>query len=155
MGARESLQRLADKKQAEITELERQLGMARIYLQAIQDSIRVLPRENSSPPEAGEEVTIRPGTTLFRAQEAIQKTGAPMHISEILQAIGIENTQKARVSLVGSLGTYVRRGAVFTRPAPNTFGLIGMEMAQMAHIEPKQKEEKSELKVNLPHDFGK
>ncbi len=127
MGARENLQRLADRKSQEIAELERQIDMARAYLQAIQDSIKALPREISSQPN-GEDATsdLRPGTLLARAREAIQKNGAPMHISALLVAIGIENTKNARVSLVGSLGAYVRKGSVFTRPGPNTFGLVGM-----------------------------
>jgi hypothetical protein len=49
-----------------------------------------------------------------------------MHIGAILTAIGVENTKSARVSLVGSLGAYVRKGSVFTRPGPNIFGLVGM-----------------------------
>src|SRR5271165_3113178 len=45
MGARENLQRLADKKQQEIEGLQAELDRAKIYLQAIMDSIRVLPKE--------------------------------------------------------------------------------------------------------------
>jgi hypothetical protein len=153
MGARESLQRLADKKIAEIADLERQVENARIYLQAIQDSIRVLPREsNPSPETTTEEATIRPGTLLFKAREAIQNKGKPMHITDILQAIGVENTKKARVSLVGSLGTYVRRDSIFSRPAPNTFGLIGMEVVSID--DSRQREDKGELRVQLPDEFG-
>jgi hypothetical protein len=127
MGARENLQRLADRKSQEIAELERQIDMARAYLQAIQDSIKALPRE--APIQANGEdspLDLRPGTLLARAKEAIQHNGSPMHITALLSAIGIENTKKARVSLVGSLGAYVRKGLVFTRPGPNTFGLAGM-----------------------------
>ncbi len=127
MGAKESLQRLADRKSQEIADLERQIDMARAYLQAIQDSIKALPREASNPGN-GEDASadLRPGTLLARAKEAIQKNGVPMHIGVLLAAIGVENTKNARVSLVGSLGSYVRRGLIFTRPAPNTFGLAGM-----------------------------
>ena len=127
MGARENLQRLADRKTQEIAELERQIDMARAYLQAIQDSIKALPKDLLLQPN-GEEVSsdLRPGTLLARTREAIQKNGSPMHISAILAAIGMENTKNARVSLVGSLGAYVRKGSVFIRPGPNIFGLIGM-----------------------------
>jgi hypothetical protein len=126
MGARESLQRLADRKSQEIADLERQIDMARAYLQAIQDSMKALPRESSIQPNGDDSsLDLRPGTLLARARDAIQKNGSPMHISALLSAIGIENTKKARVSLVGSLGAYVRKGSVFTRPGPNTFGLVG------------------------------
>jgi hypothetical protein len=127
MGAKESLQRLADRKSQEIADLERQIDMARAYLQAIQDSIKALPREPSNGANGEDPSTdLRPGTLLARAKAAIDKNGAPMHISALLAAIGVENTKNARVSLVGSLGSYVRKGFIFTRPAPNTFGLVGV-----------------------------
>lgn len=31
---------------------------------------------------------------------------------------------KAEISLASSLAAYVRKGEIFTRPAPNTFGLV-------------------------------
>ena len=145
MGARENLQRLADRKAQEISDLERQIDMARAYLQAIQDSMKALPRDIAIQAN-GEEVAsdLRSGTLLARAREAIQKNGGPMHIGAILVAIGVENTKSARVSLVGSLGAYVRKGMVFTRPGPNIFGLVG--------IKPPITE--SEQKRLLPDEFG-
>lgn len=127
MGARENLQKLADKKREEILELERSLEHANTYLQAIQDSIKALPRETGQNTGTDETATLRAGTLLARAQEAIRKRGSPMHINLLLSEIGLENTKSARVSLVGSIGAYVRRKVIFTRPGPNIFGLIGME----------------------------
>jgi hypothetical protein len=131
MGARENLQRLADRKAQEISELERQIDMAKAYLQAIQDSMKAIPREPQTPTPAENPIgELRAGSVLARARDAIQKHGQPMHINSILESIGLENTKKVRVSLIGSLGNYVRKGAVFTRPAPNTFGLVGMVLSQ-------------------------
>jgi hypothetical protein len=145
MGARENLQRIADRKYQEIAELERQLEMSRVYLQAIQDSIKALPREVAVHSN-GEDtaVELRPGSALARVKEAIGRNGAPMHIVAILSAIGVENTKNTRVSLVGSLGSYVRKGSVFNRPAPNTFGLVGMDSTRYETGESK-----------LPESFGK
>jgi hypothetical protein len=126
MGARENLQRLADKKYQEIELLEQEIAMARVYLQAIQDSIKVLPREANAISGMEETTELRPGTLLAKAKDAIMKNGKAMHISEILKAIGVENTKSARTSMVGSLGTYVRKGNVFTRPGPNIFGVVGL-----------------------------
>ena len=145
MGARESLQRLADRKSQEIIDLEHQIDMARSYLQAIQDSMKALPRESSIQQNGGDtSLDLRPGTILARAKDALQKNGSPMHIIALLSAIEVENTKKARVSLVGSLGAYVRKGSVFTRPAPNTFGLVGMDSL------PFEAGERT-----LPEEFGK
>ena len=159
MGARDNLQRLADRKQAEIADLRAQIDRATIYLQAIQDSIKALPRESAlSSERSTEEVTIRPGSHLAKAQEAIKQNGRPMYIGDLLQAIGVENTKGARVSLVGSLGTYVRRKAVFTRPKPNTFGLIGMNPSGHAaeHLTESENDGAEEDETFSLHDeFGK
>jgi hypothetical protein len=128
MGARENLQRLADRKTQEISDLHRQIDMANAYLQAIQDSIKALPRELPLQVNAEDASGLRPGTLLARAREALQKNGKPMHINALLEAIGLDNTKSARVSLVGSLGAYVRKGTIFVRPGPNIFGLVGMQL---------------------------
>jgi len=118
---------LADKKCQEIKDLEQEIAMARVYLQAIQDSIKALPREASVVSGVEESSELRAGTLLAKAKDAILKNGKPMHISEILREIGVENTKSSRTSMVGSLGTYVRKGTVFTRPGPNIFGVVGMQ----------------------------
>jgi hypothetical protein len=148
MGARENLQKLADKKVQEIADLEHQIDMAKAYLQAIQDGIKALPRDvqpngGTSDDRVGE---LRSGTLLAKARDALQSHGRPMHVNNILQAIGIENTKGNRVSLVGSLGSYVRKGQVFTRPAPNTFGLVGMKSVSEA--------DSSVQTSLLPESFG-
>ena len=146
MGARENLQRLADKKGQEILELEREIAMARVYLQAIQDSMKALPRETALQANGEDVSDLRPGTLLARAKEAIQKNGKPMHISAILESIGLENTKSARVSLVGSLGTYVRKGTIFTRPGPNIFGLASFQAPTVKNAETSASD--------LPENFG-
>ena len=50
-----------------------------------------------------------------------------MRIEALLEAAGKEPTKANRVSLVGSLGGYVRKGKIFTRPAPSVFGLVELE----------------------------
>lgn len=67
---------------------------------------------------------------VSKAVELIKKTGRPMHVKEILEGIGKKDTKKERVSLSSSLGMYYRKNEIFTRPAPNTFGLISMEVAE-------------------------
>ena len=141
MGARESLQRLFDRKSQEIQELEKQLEMARVYLQAIQDSMKALPRETPASGDGEGATVLRPGTLLAKAKEAILRNGTPMYIDELLEAIGVENTKANRVSLVGSLGNYVRKQTIFTRTGPNIFGLVGMPPANGTGTE-------------LPEEFG-
>jgi len=144
MGVREEFQKRIERKQQEIRDLETKIREANAYLQALLDSMKWLPREESL--SNGNQL-LRPGTTLAKAQEAIQKSGHPMHVADILKAIGKPTDKKNRVSLGGSLSGYVRRKEIFTRPAPNTFGLIEMEHLAANGL---AKTEVSEL----PKNFG-
>ena len=141
MHIREQLQRLVDRKQEEIKVLELQLEKAKAYLQAMQDSMRVIPRESGQG-----DVVLRPGTALARARDILRVAGKPLHITEILKALGQPTDKKHRLSLSRSLSSYVRNAQIFNRPAPNTFGLI--EMSKTAN----QAEESEGL--DLPEDFG-
>jgi hypothetical protein len=134
MNTRGQLQKLLDRKQQEINDLEVQIEKAKAYIQALQDSMKFLPKENGQT-----QILLRPGSALAKTQEILRKAGKPLHISEILKALN-EKPDK-RVSLSGSLSAYVRNGQIFTRPAPNTFGL-------------KEMNEIVDASDEIPEDFG-
>jgi hypothetical protein len=123
MGARESLQRLIDKKQAELADLDMRIREGRAYIQALQDSMKILPRE------AGEgQPELRPDSALAKTREFIRNSGKPLHITEILKLLGKPTDKKNRVSIAGTLSSYARSHKIFTKTAPNTFGLIELGM---------------------------
>lgn len=124
MGIRENFQKLIERKQAEIRELEVQIREAQSYLQALQDSAKLLPKEADNNGVASSEYSLRPGTSLARVRDIIKEKGAPMHINDILSRLGKTIDTQNRVSLVGTLGSYSRKGRIFSRTAPNTFGLL-------------------------------
>lgn len=142
---REQLQKLLDRKQQEIKELELQIEKAKAYVQALQDSMRFLPKDNGQ-----EGTSLRPGTALAQAREVLRKAGKPMHITEILKALNKPVDKGNRLSLSGSLSTYVRNGQIFTRPAPNTFGLIETNNATSNEMDAETATED----LDLPEDFG-
>jgi len=146
MGARESLQKLADKKENEIGELKLQLAQAEAYLQAIQDSLRVLPKE---PTDGGSEPELRSGTLLFQAKEVLRTAGKPMHINEILKKMNKPVDKNNRISLSGSMAAYVRKGVIFKKTGPNVFSLIGIDSTQQASSEASDDSEDQ-----LPKSFG-
>ena len=121
MGARESLQKLADKKDGEISDLRLQLAQAEAYLQAIQDSIKVLPKE---PLNDKTEPELRPGTLLSQAKDVLKAEGKPMHVNEILKKMGKNVDKSSRISLSGSLSAYVRKRMIFKKTGPNIFALV-------------------------------
>jgi len=123
MAYRDELQKRIDKKLEEISSLEATIREAKTYLQALQDAMRLLPKENGLE----KEMVLRHGSAVAKAKEAIIKAGKPLHISEILKAIGKPDDKSNRVSLSGNIQSYVRKGQVFQKTAPNTFGLVGKE----------------------------
>ncbi len=125
MAARDELQKRIDRKRGEIAEAEGRIRDARIYIQAMEDALRLLPRDESSGEElAVSPANLRPGSKVDKARNAIREANRPLHIGELVTALGIKSTQEKRAALAGSLSSYARRGEIFTRPAPNTFGLI-------------------------------
>jgi hypothetical protein len=133
MGLREDLLRRIERKRAEIVELETRGRLAREYLQALEDTLKILPKDTTGFDSA---LTLRPGTNLAKAREAIKKAGRPLHINELLGAIGKGTSRNERAGLSGTLAAYVRRGEIFTRPAPNTFGLVEESSDRVGNGEP-------------------
>ena len=107
------------KKEAEVQSLEDRLRAARIYLLALRDVLGALGKSAE-----GGDPGLRHGSSVAKARDAILRAGNPMHVSELLSALGKDVTKETRASLASSLAAYVRRDEIFTRPAPNTFGLI-------------------------------
>jgi len=116
------------KKEQEVQALEERLRTARTYIQALQDVLKLLDGEKSQEAGAGvvtsTEPVLRPGSSVHKARVAILTASAPMHINALAEAIGGDSSREGRISLASSLAAYVRKGEIFTRPAPNTFGLV-------------------------------
>lgn len=140
MGLRGNFQRMIEKKQQEIRTLEIQLREANAYVQALMDSMKLLPREEAASAEP--EHTLREGSTLARTRDLLRHRGQPLRISEILKLLGHPQDKKHRVSLAGTLSGYARRGRVFTKTAPNTFGLQEFGVTE------------TEGEPELPSEFG-
>ena len=124
------------KKQQEIQDIEHQIADlqqkirdAKTYIQAMEDSKRMFPKDDGTDHDSDDEpVTLKEGSALARARGVIQKAGKPLHIDEILKQMGVDVNKKTRVSLAGSIAGYARKKRVFAKAdgLPNTFSLIGM-----------------------------
>lgn len=123
MGLREELQKRIAKKEQEIKDLELRIRDCSAYVLGLQDTLKLLPKEPSITPE----LSLRPGSEVAKAREILKAAGKPLHISALLEALNRPVDGKNRAALSGSLAAYVRKGEIFTRPAPNTYGLVEME----------------------------
>lgn len=129
MDDRKKIMERLRKKEQEIQLLEDRLRAARVYVQALHDVLKLLEGDvPSSPPSptapGSTESVLRSGSAVAQARHAILRRGGPVHISALLEELGKDSSRESRASLASSLAAYVRRGEIFTRPAPNTFGLI-------------------------------
>jgi hypothetical protein len=124
MGFREDLFKRIEKKRAEIAALEGDLRTGKAYLQALEDTYKLVSKGAGTGSTEQSAPTFRAGSMLGAAYEAIKKAGRPLHVNELLPAIGRSVSRADRSALSGTLAAYVRKGEVFTRPAPNTFGLV-------------------------------
>ena len=139
MGIRDDFQKRIDRKQQEISEFELKIREAKAYIQALQDSIRSLLKEAII---AAPTLTLRPGSSVYKARLAIKKSRKPMHITEILAALGLPNDKKHRLALSGTIASYARKNQIFIKTYPNTFGLLELgHSSQDVSLEP-------------PPDFG-
>jgi len=124
MSLKRKFERKVRDKEQEIHELEQKLIEARAYVQAMQDAIRLVPVVGDvKNGEIGSEIVIRPGSAMEGAMKALREEGKALHIMDLLKAMGREPTVENRASVGSSIAAYVRKGVIFTRPAPNTFGL--------------------------------
>jgi len=136
MYARRTIERKIEAKRQEIAGYEARISEARAFVAGLEEALKALPRQTNAT-----FTTLRPGTNLAKAYATLKKCGAPMHINGLMKAIGLEESKGNRVSLSGSMGAYVRKGDIFTRPGPNTFGLVEFSASQGGGDEP-------------PDDFG-
>jgi hypothetical protein len=143
MDARREIRRKIERKRAEIEhlraesrELEAKIRESVAYITALEETLKLLPAETAA--DAGS--ALRPDSAIAKAREVILKARKPLHLNEILRALGKPADHDHKASLSGSIGFYVRQNQIFTRPAPNTFGLVEF-----------QQESKTD---ELPPDFG-
>ena len=130
MDLRKELRRKIERKQAEIKQWEESIreltartreGLA--YVSGLEETLKLLPKETAT--DAG--MALRPDSALSKARDIILRAGRPLHISELLKSLDRPVTHNTRAALSGSLAAYVRKNEIFTRPAPNTFGLVELE----------------------------
>lgn len=123
MRVERDLEKKIKQKIEEVQQLRENLYKAESYLEALQDSLKLFKKTSNA--ESNE--SVRPGSMVDKARKILLEANKPLYVGDILKGMGKEVNKGTRASLSGSLGSYVRENFIFTRPAPNTFGLIEFE----------------------------
>lgn len=155
MSERSVIESKIKRKETEIQSLERKIKAAKIYLQALRDIQGAIAKDVEKVDSSG--TLLRKGSAVAQARDIIQMLGVPVHIDDLIKSLGKEVTRESKASLTGSLAAYVRREEIFTRPAPNTYGLRELnhfEMDQPADEPPRSFGAAPNPSAKLP-DFDK
>jgi len=144
MDVREGIGRRITAKRKEMADLELKLREAAAYIKALEDALKMINGEDAG---SGTASTTRSESDVGRSREALKASSKPLHVSELLKAIGKTDDKRNRISLAGTLAGYARRKHIFTRTAPNTFGLI--EFGQQQQVPAT-----GEREPEAPDDFG-
>jgi hypothetical protein len=67
---------------------------------------------------------IVPTSSVGLTVEVLRQAGKPLHIDQIIEALGGRGHKAKKTTLVGNLSRYVKRKQVFFRAAPSVFGLV-------------------------------
>ena len=124
MALKDDLSRRVGKKRQEIAALEQQIMAAKAYLQAMDEALRLAERTNSPTATRRRASGLRSGSMPANAYPVLKQAGHPMYLVALLDAMKVPLTAKNKRTLASSLSAYARKKDVFTRPRPNTFGLI-------------------------------
>tara|TARA_B100001989_G_scaffold233340_1_gene193177 strand:- start:3507 stop:3905 length:399 start_codon:yes stop_codon:yes gene_type:complete len=115
-----------EQKRQENADLQARIDSNNQEISVWEKALSLLPKE-TSPAKKPTSIRFRPGSDIEKASIVLRKAGEALYIDKILEEIGKEPTKENQVSLISSLAAYVREGRVFTRPAPNTYGLLEFE----------------------------
>lgn len=119
MNLRKEFEKLIEKKRVEITDAQRAIDAAQAYIQAMVDAIKKLPKEDQTAVSP-----VRAGSEVEKVREVILQAGRPLHLGEIIAALGRPEDAESKAKFAGLLGWYTTKGKVFTKTAPNTYGLV-------------------------------
>jgi hypothetical protein len=131
MNIRAELQKRIDKKKVELDSLQTEISTLFVEVEKVESALselqsllKVIPKTEADG-DAGPQVEIilRRGSDMALVREVLRRLHQPTYIDDILKAMDRDVTKKARASLAGQISFYVRKEQIFTKTAPNTFGL--------------------------------
>ncbi len=95
MNLKREFEKLIEKKRSEILEAQKAIASAEAYIQAMLDAIKKLPKEDyvATP-------TVRPGSDVDKIRDVLLNACKPLHISEIIGALGREDDADTRAKLL-------------------------------------------------------
>ncbi|HTG14406.1 MAG TPA: hypothetical protein VK747_03965 [Blastocatellia bacterium] len=150
MGIRAQIEKKIENKRQEIAGFVELIRDHEAFIAGLQEALKLLPKDRME--ERNPDQILRAGSDMAKVRDLLNERGEALYINEILKGIGKEVNKKNRISIGGSLANYVRRGEIFTRPAPNTYGLSVFEIE--VESEPNEQSQSENTEQEPPDGFG-
>ena len=113
-------------------ELDVKILNAHAYITGVKDSMRHLPKDEVDKDSAS---SLRKGKSIAKIYDILKHSGSPMHITDILTALGKDTDTKSQQATGSQLNNYVRDDRIFMRPLANTFGLKEWDTKPLTSLE--------------------
>ncbi len=139
MSARSDIERRIEKEKQKLLELRAQIDKSEHFVLGLQEALKFVPQDSHGPQQRA---VLQPGSAVKKAEELLRQTGKPMHMTDIVKGIG--NPVDSQPSLVSSISRYVKKGVIFKRLGPNTYGLLEWDARAGQKIP-----------IDLPPTFGR
>ncbi len=139
MNISKKLQGRIKRKETEIQRFDeerQELGMkireAQAAIKELEEIKKHLPKDEVDENPA---LSLRRGKSIAKVYDILKESGSPMHITEILTAMGKETDKKSQQATGSQLNNYVRKERIFTRPLANSFGLKEWDTKPLTSLE--------------------
>ena len=150
MYLRAELQRRIEQERQKVADLQSQVERAEAFISGFEEAMKLVPADVVESKRQGRH-TPRSKSDVQKTKVYLIAVGHAMHISDILKAIGKEDTKRNRASLSSSLARYAPKGEVFRRDGPNEFSLI---QPGLGEAENKRGQQNGTAVIDLPPRFG-
>lgn len=150
MYLRTELARRIEQERQKVADLRSQVERAEAFIAGLEEAMKLVPTDGGEKKRQVEH-TPRSKSDVQKAKFQLSATGHSMHVSDILKAIGKEDTKQNRASLSSSLARYARKGEIFRRVGPNEFSLVQLGVGG---TEKQRDAENGRAGIDLPPMFG-
>jgi hypothetical protein len=115
---------------SQIADLQAKAEIAEAIIKELESLYRTFPRDgsrNDGSTSPTSEMTLRRGSDVWKAREALREFKQPTHIDQIMGKMDKEITKASKRSLASQLSWYARRNQIFTKSEAHIFGLLEWE----------------------------
>lgn len=129
------LLKIIEREKQEAQELQLTLSNKLSRISAFEEILKLIPDNGIQTKSNSVERTLRYGGLPQKTQSLLSREGKPLHIKEILERLDLPLTKANYLALASSIGTYAKNQRIFSKTAPNTFGLIDFAKSDLDRAE--------------------